>query len=66
MDIADLLVSMNNPEVITLRMLIDGAENRQRYEIASELRDRKTRRSIPHKLERAGYRLVRNPNAKDG
>jgi len=24
------------------------------------------RRSIPHKLERAGYRLVRNPNAKDG
>ena len=64
-ELADLLMAMNNPIVVTLDALIEAAEGRQRHDLAGELRDRKTRRLVPHKMERAGYKLVRNPNAKD-
>ena len=31
-----------------------------------DLRDRKTKRALPHKMERVGYVPVRNPDASDG
>lgn len=51
---------------LALQGLVSGAEDLSLFDLASELKDRKNRRAIPHKLERIGYVPVRNPDADDG
>jgi hypothetical protein len=62
-EIADLLEKLGNPYAIGLQSLISGAGE---GEFGEFLRDRKNRRIIPHRLEKAGCVPVRNPHAKDG
>ena len=69
-ELRDVLDSMaqagKDTTAITLGDLIDGAEFIGLQSLAEELRDRKARRTIPHRLDRMGYMAVRNPNARDG
>ena len=46
--------------------LADRAQHARQFDLADELRDRKSRRAMPHRLERVGYVPVRNPDADDG
>lgn len=65
-ELRDVLDAMGPPLATTLDLLASHAASKQFGELASDLRDRKARRSIPHKLERVGYVAVRNPDAQDG
>jgi hypothetical protein len=62
-ELADVLDEMENPDVTTLAQLVSAAMGK---EIEAWLKDRKNRRSIPHRLEKSGYVQVRNDTAKDG
>lgn len=64
-ELADILESLSNPQVLTLDALVRQAEIRHPsfYEWLTE---RRNRRQIPHRLESAGYEPVRNSAAKDG
>ena len=64
-ELADVLDDMDNPPAITLSMLIQRAKLNF-VDLADWLADRKNRRQIPHKLERAGYEPIRNDAAQDG
>lgn len=64
-ELADLFDYLGHPDATTLALLIAAAD------LASNpahvwLSDRKNRRPIPFRLERAGYTPVRNPDADDG
>jgi hypothetical protein len=61
-DLADALDALKRPEVITLRQIAAVAKG----ETAEWILDRRQRRSIPHRMERCGYTVARNPNADDG
>jgi hypothetical protein len=61
-ELADLIDSLEQPNALTLNMLIIRATD----EIATWLRDRKNRRTIPHRLEQCGYVPVRNDTAESG
>ena len=61
-ELADVLDRMGNPDAITLTLITNAATG----EIQAWLRDRKNRRSIPHRLEKCGFVPVRNGDAKDG
>ena len=65
-ELRDVLDHCENPPAITLANLIQAAEDLKHFDLAGELKDRKGRRSLPHKLERVGYVPVRNPDAEDG
>lgn len=54
------------PDAVVLEDIIAKAHAAGLSGLADELGDRKARRSIPHKLGRAGYVPVHNPDAKDG
>lgn len=54
------------PDAVVLEDIIAKANAAGLSGLADELSDRKARRSIPHKLGRAGYVPVHNPDAKDG
>lgn len=54
------------PDAVVLEDIIAKAHAAGLSGLAEELSDRKARRSIPHKLGRAGYVPVHNPDAKDG
>jgi hypothetical protein len=62
-ELADRIDDMGNPDVITVKRLMD---HRPESDLSQWLRDRRNRRSIPHRLERCEYVSVRNPNAADG
>lgn len=53
-------------DAVVLEDIISKAHAAGLSGLADELSDRKARRSIPHKLGRAGYVPVHNPDAKDG
>jgi hypothetical protein len=59
------LDAMGHPNALTLLHLAVKAEELEMFDVAYELRDRKNRRAIPHRLERVGYVLVRNPDSSD-
>lgn len=61
-ELADVIDALGRPDAVTLTQLIAAAKG----ETSAWLVDRKNRRSIPHKLERAGYVSVQNPNRDDG
>jgi hypothetical protein len=61
-ELADVLDKLKRPDVVTLDMLVEKAG----YDFCTWLRDRKSRRIIPHRLEQCGYVPVRNDAADDG
>ena len=65
-ELADLLDLVGNPPAVCLETLAGEAQRAMRQEVFEILTDRKQRRSLPHKMERAGYEPVRNPDATDG
>jgi hypothetical protein len=64
-ELADVFDRLFNPPAVTIAMIRnvtqmgDGA-------IGDWIRDRRNRRTIPHRLHEAGYDPVRNPDVKDG
>ncbi len=62
-EISDTLDRLNWPAAITLALLQDAAPTQS---FADWLGDRKSRRAVPHRLDRCGYAPVRNPDAQDG
>jgi len=65
-EMRDLIDLLGNPPAITVNDIINGAMRHNMAALETELADRKNRRSIPHRMERAGYVIARNPNADDG
>jgi hypothetical protein len=65
-ELRDVIDALKNPDAMVLQSLIDEAEAKGMQSLAHELQDRKSRRALPHKLERVGYVPVRNPDADDG
>jgi hypothetical protein len=61
-EMADLVDDLGNPEAVTLQRIQDKAQG----DFGEWIRDRKNRRTIPHRLESCGYVPVRNPDANDG
>jgi hypothetical protein len=67
-EVADILDLMDKPNAFTIAMLLSTAEQQSASDggFTDWLKDRKNRRTIPHRLESCGYVPVRNPTAKDG
>jgi hypothetical protein len=65
-ELRDVIEKLANPDAMTLARVIEKAEHLGMHGLVDELRDRKALRTIPHKMERAGYVAVRNPDAEDG
>jgi hypothetical protein len=65
-ELRDVLEELGNPEAVALAQLIDKADTLRLTGLADDLRDRKKRPTMPHKMERVGYVSVRNPDAEDG
>lgn len=65
-ELRDVLEEAGDKDAVTLLDLIQAAEDLKLFDLAGELKDRRNRRSLPHKLERVGYVPVRNPDADDG
>jgi hypothetical protein len=63
-ELRDVIDRAGNPDALTVGMLADRARDMGFEGLAYDLVDRKARRSIPHKFERAGYVPVRNPDDK--
>ena len=61
-ELADALDLLGNPDVVTLAKVISTAAE----DFAAWLRDRRSRRTIPHRFEACGYVPTRNPDADDG
>ena len=61
-ELADVLDALGCPDAVTPKQLIAAATGAT----AEWLTAHKSRRSIPHRLERCGYSQVRNKDAKDG
>jgi hypothetical protein len=64
-ELADALEHIGNPAVLVLDDLISVSSGTD-PEFAIHLRDRKNRRMIAGWMEKNGYRLVRNPDSKQG
>ena len=65
-ELRDVLEEMKNPAVTTLNRIVEQATSMQMLSLADELKDRKNRRQVPHRLDRVGYVPVRNPDSEDG
>ncbi len=65
-ELRDVLDHLGNPAAVTVERVALTAISHGFTHLATELRDRRSRRSVPHKFERVGYVPVRNPEAKDG
>ena len=62
-ELADLLDKLEQPDAVTLDDLVAAAAKAEMYDTQEWLKDRKNRRSIPHRLEQCGYVPVRNSDA---
>jgi hypothetical protein len=74
-ELADVLDALKNPLVTTLVTITNKAETlavkdedgrTDRNSLAAWLKDRRNRRTVPHRLEKCGYVPVRNDTADDG
>ena len=65
-DVLDSFQPGSRPDAVTAAMVVARARAMGLDDLANELEDRKARRSLPRKFERAGYVPIRNPDAKDG
>ena len=61
-ELSDVLDRLGNPAAVTLDRIVNEAGT----ELGLWLRDRKSRRQIPHRLEQCEYVPVRNDPVKDG
>lgn len=61
-EISDVVDLLGNPAAL----ILDDLKTKAQGEILEWLKDRKNRRVIPHRLEKAGYVPVRNPDRQDG
>jgi hypothetical protein len=61
-ELADVIDAMKGPDALTPKMIVAAATGTA----AEWLTELKSRRALPHRLERCGYICIRNPNAKDG
>ena len=59
-ELADVLDKLGNPDAVTIEQIKREAYNMKQPDIATWLLDRRNRRSIPHRLDAAGYTPVRN------
>ena len=57
-----MIDALGNPDAMTVKQLIAAATGA----VAEWLVERRSRRALPHRLERCGYVAVKNPDAKDG
>jgi hypothetical protein len=66
-EFADTIDALGNPDALTIEMLTDKVSaNGARGSFYEYLTDRKNSRTIPHRLEDAGYVSVWNDTRKDG
>ena len=66
-ELADVLDAAGNPLAITPKQLLTAAAKKPELaETVEWLMDRRSRRALPHRLERCGYSAVRNTSVKDG
>lgn len=65
-ELRDVVDRAAAPDALTLDLIISVARDLALHDLADDLRDRKSRRALPHRMERAGYVPVRNPDAEDG
>lgn len=65
-ELRDVIDAMSKPAALSLQLLVNAATTERLFDLADELKERKTRRALPHRLERVGYVPVRNPDAEDG
>ncbi|MGQ0531027.1 MAG: hypothetical protein ACT4PG_14730 [Panacagrimonas sp.] len=61
-----MIEDLGNPDALVLEGIINSAQRMAMHGLADDLRDRKNRRALPHRLERIDYVPVRNPDATDG
>jgi hypothetical protein len=61
-ELADVIDRLSNPPALTIDVIAKAADD----DLAAWLRDRKSRRQIPHRLEFCDYVPVRNDSAQDG
>ena len=59
-------VQLEGPRALEVLVENARATSGDLSDIFAMLRDRRHRRAVPHKLDRAGYAPVRNPDAEDG
>ena len=64
-ELADVIEKLGHPDALTIDTLIGGCVG-DITDISLYLRDRRHRRAVPHRLETAGYVVVRNTTAADG
>jgi hypothetical protein len=64
-ELADVIDALGNPIAFCISHLVLKANALSREALAEGLKDRKHRRAIPHRLERAGYISV-DSDARDG
>lgn len=60
--LADVIDKLGNPDALTIMQLLPHAD----VEFQTWLRDPRSRRQIPHRMEAAGYAPARNDTAADG
>lgn len=67
-ELADAIDHLGNPrpQALTLDMLLGAADALGLTGLKEGIGDRKNRRALPHRLDRAGYLVVKNPDAADG
>lgn len=65
-ELAGMIAQIGTPDVVTVEELREAARNRQLTSVSDFLTDRRTKRQVPHALERAGYVPCINQNAADG
>ena len=64
MELADVLDSVGNPKAVTLGQL--GVRQASARSLEVWLSDKKSGRVIPHRMEKCGYKPIKNPDAADG
>ena len=57
---------MGNPDALLLKEVQEKASEIGEYGLHNWLKERKSRRIVPHRMESCGYARVRNPNPDDG
>jgi hypothetical protein len=65
-ELRDVIEADSTPDAITIDRIIAVAHGMDLRSIAEASSDRRLRRAVPHKMERAGYVPVRNTDADDG
>jgi hypothetical protein len=65
-ELHDVIERAGSPDAVTLDAIISIAGNLSMYDLVNGLKDRRALKAAVHKLERAGYTAVRNPDNEQG